>query len=172
MIKTNDDSFYLEPAWYYVNVSSSYHSIIYKESDVVFQFHDHHHGYDGRSRSNFDHFEEIHRIQQLPHKPFHSPTKDADIFASPIFNNSKDFAGDASDINSFARHRSESRRGRNAEPEQETVRTCNLYVIIDHTFYEMVGSDLMRALGEVAYHIEETDTVYRGTDFNGDGIGK
>ncbi|XP_072020382.1 LOW QUALITY PROTEIN: disintegrin and metalloproteinase domain-containing protein 10-like [Amphiura filiformis] len=176
VIKTSDENFFLEPAWYYTNISSSYHSVIYKESDVIFQFHQHHQGNEpfGRPSRDFDHFEKIHHIQHLDHRPFNTPIKDTNIFASPIFNNSKEFFNDTLDTDTTTEHVSnanDTRWKRSVDSGDETVRTCNLYVVIDHTFFEMVGRDLMRALAEVAYHVEESDTVYRGTDFNGDGVG-
>ena len=63
-------------------------------------------------------------------------------------------------------------RERQTEFDQ-TAKTCVLYIVIDHTFFkEVAGSDVSMAIAEVAFHIAEADSVYRATDFDGDGIGK
>ncbi|XP_022090711.1 disintegrin and metalloproteinase domain-containing protein 10-like [Acanthaster planci] len=49
-------------------------------------------------------------------------------------------------------------------------KTCMLHVVVDHTFFEHVaGGDVSLAAAEVAFHITEADSVYRATDFDGDG---
>ena len=183
-------NFILSQAWYFFNLSSSYHSIIYRERDIICPWNsgDAFPYADKATDQNFDNFDHILSIQHAKHVSLNTPTLSGNIFDSINFNHSHQSQNGTSEskyatsLNSDEFKRMTKRQKEmfkvgdktinTNEPYKSTVRTCSLYIVVDHTFFVAVGSDLMRALADVAYHIEEADTVYRGTDFNGDGVGK
>ena len=49
---------------------------------------------------------------------------------------------------------------------------CSLHLVADHTFYTKVGNeDIMDTISEMVYLVTEANTVFRSTDFDGDGFG-
>ncbi|XP_033098053.1 disintegrin and metalloproteinase domain-containing protein 10-like isoform X2 [Anneissia japonica] len=50
-------------------------------------------------------------------------------------------------------------------------KTCSLHLVADHTFVAAFNGNVKSALTEMIYHAVLADTIFRSTDFNGDGIG-
>ena len=49
---------------------------------------------------------------------------------------------------------------------------CTLHLVADHTFYQAVGNeDIITTISEILYLVTEANTVFRSTDFDGDGFG-
>ena len=49
---------------------------------------------------------------------------------------------------------------------------CTLHLVADHTFYQTVGNeDIVNTISKMMYLVTESNTVFRSTDFDGDGIG-
>ncbi|KAK3092596.1 hypothetical protein FSP39_004811 [Pinctada imbricata] len=49
---------------------------------------------------------------------------------------------------------------------------CSLHVVADHTFYRSVGGNSVSAtVYEIKYQVGMSDVIFRGTDFDGDGVG-
>lgn len=193
IVRTHNESFHLEPSRQYFNKSQSFHTIIYRESDIIFPSRLH------RDESwtpslRVDDYDAVLEIQHQRyvhlHDPASGPGVDKNIFASfqesnvpPFpqphgrFNDMEDSVPMTSTSPPLAHNTTDSVTGKSLKPPvteeiASTVRTCHLHVVIDHTFYAAADGDIMQALADVAYHVEESDIVYRATDFNGDGIGE
>lgn len=51
-------------------------------------------------------------------------------------------------------------------------RTCELFIMADHTFYQFSGfRNLETTVSEIVYHVTEADYIFRMTDFDGDSFG-
>ena len=60
-----------------------------------------------------------------------------------------------------------SREKRNAD-----YTDCTLHLVADHTFYQDIGNgDVSNTISKMLYLVTEANTVFRSTDFDGDGSG-
>lgn len=49
---------------------------------------------------------------------------------------------------------------------------CTIHLVADHTYYKNAGnSDLLTTIMEMSYLVFQTNLIFRGTDFDGDGAG-
>ena len=49
---------------------------------------------------------------------------------------------------------------------------CTLHIVADHTFFSLAGhSDIVTTISEMMFFVTEANTIFRSTDFDGDGAG-
>ncbi|XP_071788946.1 disintegrin and metalloproteinase domain-containing protein 10-like isoform X2 [Asterias amurensis] len=146
IIKTSNETYHLEPSARFLN-EPEFHSVIYRATDIQIN--------NKQAKAGPC------QLCSVTFAPPNSQTKD--VFKK-IIKNSIDSSQSQDEIDGS------NARERQTEFDQ-TAKTCELYIVIDHTFFkEVADSDVSMAIAEVAFHIAEADSVYRATDFDADGI--
>ncbi|XP_077993922.1 disintegrin and metalloproteinase domain-containing protein 10-like [Glandiceps talaboti] len=189
VIKTREEVYHMEPVGRFLNTTVNFHSVIYKDTDIQWN------NIRTKTAKNIkDKFQKKLRAIQMSTMPIDNEKEENifHLFEQNISNlkNGEEKFDSFLDLTSEQRKKlyrhdymgshgnmtthgnTTSRHTRSAMTNSEIMKTCLIYLVADHTFYQDVaGSNSAAALSEMAYIIQEADSVYRATDFNGDGKG-
>ena len=142
-------------------------------------------GIDGIIRLNQDTF--IIEPSQSDSRPYHGNSRPKEyqssgmdsltiVFPSIIYqpediieNNTVSWGISKDEVFSWTSKKSPLRKKRDVHTQHAD---CTLHIVADHTFFNLAGhSDIVTTISEMMYFVTEANTIFRSTDFDGDGAG-
>ena len=86
-----------------------------------------------------------------------------------IKNNTVSWGISKDEVFSWTSRKSQLRKKRDVHTQHAD---CTLHIVADHTFFSLAGhSDIVTTISEMMYLVTEANTIFRSTDFDGDGAG-